>query len=201
MASAIDSLTSSSPTSTSSTTTDRFGELTSEDFVKIMFTELQNQDPLKPNDSNTLLQQFSSLRSIEADLSLQQNLQDVVKQGQLSTAGGLIGKTIQGYTANFDPVEGVVKSVSQSDSGPVLNLQSGWSVPFKNIASILDGSSTTTTTGSTTGGTTGGSGTTGTTDGSGGTGTTDPPVVPSTLPPNSGIPSGGTGSTSNTGAN
>lgn len=176
----------------------RFSELTSEDFVKIMFTELQNQDPLKPNDSNALLQQFSSLRSIESDLALQKNLQDVVKQGQLSTAGGLIGKKIQGYTEQFDAVEGVVKSVSQSDDGPVMNLANGWRVPFKNIASILDPTQTTTTgTGSNNG--SGSSGNGSGTNGTGSTGSTQPGVTPSTTPPNSGLPGGGTGSTSNGG--
>jgi hypothetical protein len=90
-----------------------------------MFTELSNQDPLKPNDSNTLLQQFSSLRNIEANLSLQDKLGAVVSQGQLSTAGSLLGKYISGYTDNFVPAEGIVKSVSQSSDGPVLNLANG----------------------------------------------------------------------------
>ncbi len=116
----------------------RFSELNSEDFVKIMMTELTNQDPLKPNDSNTLLQQFSSLRNIEADISLQSKLTDVVSQGQLSTAGALLGKYVQGYTENFDPAEGVVRSISQTADGPVLNLVNGASVPFKNVKSILD---------------------------------------------------------------
>ena len=135
----------------------QFSQLTSEDFVKIMMTELTSQDPLKPNDSNALLQQFSSLRNIESSLALQNKLTDVVSQNQLSTAGSLLGKYVQGYTDNFDAVEGTVKSISQTASGPVLNLASGARIPFKNIANILDRSSTTTT------GTIGTNGTTGTT--------------------------------------
>jgi flagellar basal-body rod modification protein FlgD len=114
----------------------RFNELTSEDFVKIMFTELSNQDPLKPNDSNTLLQQFSSLRSIESNLTLEQKLGDVVTQNQLSTAGALLGKYVAGYTANFDPTQGTVTSISQTASGPLLNLSNGAQVPFTNIQQI-----------------------------------------------------------------
>lgn len=177
----------------------RFSELTSEDFVKIMFTELQNQDPLKPNDSNALLEQFSSLRSIESDFALQKNLQDVVKQGQLSTAGALLGKTVQGYTANFDAVEGVVKSVSQSDEGPIMNLANGWRVPFKNIASILDPTQNTNTGTGNNNGSGNNNGNGSGTNGTGTTGSTQPPVIPSTTPPNSGLPGGGTGSTSNGG--
>lgn len=124
----------------------RFGQLKSEDFVKIMFTELTNQDPLKPNDSNTLLQQFSSLRNIEADISLQKKLGEVVSQGQLSTAGALLGKYVQGYTENFDPTEGVVRSITQTADGPVLNLVNGARIPFKNVHSIFDPPTATTPT-------------------------------------------------------
>jgi flagellar basal-body rod modification protein FlgD len=116
----------------------RFNQLTSEDFMKIMFTELSNQDPLKPNDSNTLLQQFSSLRSIEADLALQTKLSDVVSQNQLSTAGALLGKRVAGYTETFDVTDGIVRSISQTSDGPVLNLSNGARVPYKNVQTILE---------------------------------------------------------------
>jgi flagellar basal-body rod modification protein FlgD len=144
---------------TSSGIASQFSQLTSEDFVKIMMTELTSQDPLKPNDSNSLLQQFSSLRNIESSLSLQNKLTDVVSQNQLSTAGSLLGKYVTGYTENFDAAEGIVGSVSQTADGPVLNLKTGARIPFKNVQEILE--PPTDTTGTT--GTTGTNGTNGTT--------------------------------------
>lgn len=116
----------------------RFSELTSEEFVKILFTELSNQDPLKPNDSNALLEQVSSIRSIESDLALQNKLQSVVTQNQLSTAGALLGKYVSGYTDTFEPVQGLVRSVSQTRDGPVLILASGARVPFDNVDQIRE---------------------------------------------------------------
>ena len=50
--------------------TSRFTELTSEEFIKIIFTELQNQDPFKPNDSGALLEQLNSIRSSESDIEI-----------------------------------------------------------------------------------------------------------------------------------
>jgi flagellar basal-body rod modification protein FlgD len=128
---------------TSSGIPSQFSQLTSEDFVKIMMTELTSQDPLKPNDSNTLLQQFSSLRNIESSLALQNKLTDVVSQNQLSTAGSLLGKYVAGYTDNFDPAEGIVGSISQTADGPVLNLTTGARIPFKNVQQILNPPTTT----------------------------------------------------------
>ena len=46
-----------------------FGALDSEEFLNIMFTELQNQDPFEPNDSSALLEQLNSIRSIESDMA------------------------------------------------------------------------------------------------------------------------------------
>lgn len=134
----------------------RFNELTSEDFVKIMFTELSNQDPLKPNDSNALLQQMSSLRSIESDLALSKKLDAVVSQNQLATAGGLLGKYVTGYTDVFEPAEGIVRSVTQTLDGPVLNLVNGARVPFGNVTQFREPPAPTTPTTPTgnTGGTT-----------------------------------------------
>lgn len=115
-----------------------FSQLTSEEFVKIMFTELTNQDPLKPNDSNQLLQQMSSIRSIESDLELTRKLESIVTQSQLSTAGGLIGRTVSGLTYEGARVQGVVKSISMTADGPVMNLPNGVRLPFSRVDQIVE---------------------------------------------------------------
>ena len=176
IASSLDSTVSQAETAA---TPSRFNELTSSDFVKIMLTELSNQDPLKPNDSSALLQQFSSIRNIEADLALQTKLETVVTQGQLSTAGSLLGKYVVGFTDNFADAEGFVNSISQTASGPVLNLSDGSRVSFKNISQIYDplggtGNPTTNPTTNPTGNTTGTPPT---------NPPTTPPVEPSYVPP------------------
>jgi flagellar basal-body rod modification protein FlgD len=110
-----------------------FSALNSEQFVKIMFTELSNQDPLKPNDSSALLQQMSSLRSIQSDIDLSTKLQTIVSQNQLAGAGGLIGRYVSGIAEDNTRVAGRVDSVSSTTEGPVLNLDSGARVLFSNI--------------------------------------------------------------------
>ena len=41
-----------------------FGALDSDEFTKLILTELGNQDPLEPNDTKALLEQLSIIRSI-----------------------------------------------------------------------------------------------------------------------------------------
>lgn len=117
--------------------TSRMSELTSDQFLKIMFSELTRQDPLKPNDSNALLQQMSSIRTIEANLALERKLDTLVAQNQLSNAGGLIGAFVSGLSESNARTEGQVVSISQTKDGVVLNLANGQRMPMKSVDEIF----------------------------------------------------------------
>jgi len=135
---AIDPLSDTLDTSSIQPASDAFSDLTSEDFVKIMFTELSNQDPLKPNDSNALLQQMSNLRSIQSDLDLSDKLNSLVSQNQMSSASNLLGKVISGVSEDSERVIGVVSTVSRTDDGPVLTLTDGTRVHFDQVDELAD---------------------------------------------------------------
>jgi len=134
----MDALTSLDPAQLSSATPNAFSELNSEEFVKIMFTELGHQDPLKPNDSAALLQQMSSLRSIQSDIELSNKLQSLVNENQLASAGNMIGRLVSGLTEDNLRVYGTVISVSRTDHGPILNLNNGFRVPFSSVDEMTD---------------------------------------------------------------
>lgn len=118
--------------------TNRFNELSSEDFMKIIFTELQQQDPFEPNDSSALLDQLNSIRQIESDISMTEKLENIVFQNQLSSAGNLLGKTVQGILPTGDRVAGSVLSVLREGDTVSLELSSGWLLPMDNVEIIVD---------------------------------------------------------------
>lgn len=120
------------------TTSNPFGELTSGEFLKIMFSELANQDPLAPTDSKALLEQIGTIRSIESDISLKASIETLVKQNGLSAAGGLVGKYVTGLTTSGLRVDGLVLSVKSTREGPVLNLSSNYALPFDRVEDIID---------------------------------------------------------------
>lgn len=122
-----------------SVTRNAFQDLTSESFVKVLFTELANQDPLKPNDSAALLEQMSSLRSIESDLKLSQKLDELVSRNEMASASGLLGRAVSGLDEQGGRVRGVVRSVSATDGGPVLTLRSGARVAFDSVDEVTWG--------------------------------------------------------------
>ena len=121
-----------------SPTANAFSGLNSEEFIKIMFTELSNQDPMQPNDSKDLLDQLSSLRSIQSDMDLGNRLSALVTQNELSAASGLIGRQISGLDENFNRVQGVVASVSRTEFGAVLTLRTGSRVPMSYMDQVQE---------------------------------------------------------------
>jgi flagellar basal-body rod modification protein FlgD len=119
------------------TSANAFSSLTSESFVKIIFSELGHQDPLQPSDSKALLEQLSSLRNIQSSMDLSSSMGALVSENQLSAASGLIGKSISGISEGADRVTGVVKSVSRTSDGAILNLVSGDKVRMSNVDLVL----------------------------------------------------------------
>ena len=98
--------------------TSRFSDLSSEQFIEVLFAELQNQDPFQPSDSGALLEQLSSLRNIESQLSLQTQMETLVSQNQLASAGNLIGKLVAGLdNLNMNRVTNVASSELLANAG------------------------------------------------------------------------------------
>lgn len=134
--SAVSALTSNAGSATSAP--NRFNDLSTEEFIKIIFTELSNQDPFQPNDSAALLEQLNSIRSIESDMRLTEQLQSLVTENQLASASGMIGKFIGGLTAQNDRVAGFVVSVIRQGDDITLELDNGWLVPVTGVETVID---------------------------------------------------------------
>ncbi len=113
--------------STSSTTPSAgaFGNLKTDDFLKVMMSELSHQDPFQPQDSSKLLEQMSSLRNIESQLSLQKSIESLVLNNQISSAGTMIGKVVSGLNDKNQAISGLVTSVRVASGKVVLELDSG----------------------------------------------------------------------------
>ena len=130
---AVDALTGNQ---TSASGVSSFSGMSSDDFMKIVLSELSKQDPLKPNDTSALIQQISQIRSIQSDIDLSSTLKSLVKDDQFSTAAGLIGTNISGLTETNVRVTGIVTAVSRTDNGAVLTLLSGDRVPMSKVDEI-----------------------------------------------------------------
>ncbi len=117
-------------------TNNAFGELSSEEFINILVTELTQQDPFEPNDSAAILEQLSSLRNIESQISLQDQLKTMVDQNAISSASGMIGQLVKGLDANNQAIEGIVDSVVIENGNPILKLSDGKRIEASRITDV-----------------------------------------------------------------
>ena len=94
-------------------------------FLSLLTTQLKNQDPLSPLDTNQFTQQLTQMTGVEQQLLGNQLLQQLVtEQAGLTQAAGLIGKTVtaNGATSNDPQISGVVNAVQQINGQTVLTI-------------------------------------------------------------------------------
>ena len=111
-------------------------ELKTEDFIKMMITQLQNQDPMEPAKNQELLAQMSQIGQLQSATSLQESLKGMVLQNQIGSAAALIGKSVEGLDTNDDPISGLVTSVRVESDGVSLELDNGTRLPLTRVTSI-----------------------------------------------------------------
>ena len=136
--SAIDTLLSGSSSIASvSASSDRMNELTMSDFIKMMVAELENQDPMNPMNNTEMLQQISQIRSITSNDQLTNSIGSLTLGQALSTASGLIGKTVTGVNSIGEEVEGKVDKVTIESGEAVIHV--GYSnIKVGSISSIKE---------------------------------------------------------------
>jgi flagellar basal-body rod modification protein FlgD len=110
--------------------------LQTEDFIKMMITQLQNQDPLEPAKNEQLLAQMSQIGQLQSSQQLQESLKSMVLQNNLGAASSLIGKTVQGQLDNGEAITGVVNSIKVENDNVTLELDSGHTLKLDRITSI-----------------------------------------------------------------
>ena len=111
-------------------------QLNVNDFINMMVTQLQNQDPLSPESDSDLMQQMSQIGQLQTATQLQTTLTTLGLQTSLAAAGNLIGKTVQGLDSNGAQQTGVVDSVQVVNSTVSLQLDTGSVLSMSNVTSI-----------------------------------------------------------------
>ena len=111
-----------------------FGALTSESFLKLLITQLQNQDPSEPLGNEELLNQLATMRNLQANIELSDALKAITTNQQLSTAAGFIGKQVQGFGPD-EEIRGIVDRAFLRDGVAYVGIGSE-ELPFSRIVSV-----------------------------------------------------------------
>lgn len=129
------------PSTSSSTGTTGKNSVNAQDFYKLLITQLQSQDPMKPADNQAILQQVSMIKQLESSDQLTKTLGGMSTDQRLGSTSALIGKYVTGTpdTAGGDstPIEGVVVAVSYtSDGQATLELHNGQRLPADHVQAV-----------------------------------------------------------------
>jgi flagellar basal-body rod modification protein FlgD len=120
-------------------------DLKGEDFIKMMITQLQHQDPLEPAKNEELLAQMSQIGQLQSTTQLQESLKGLVLQNQIGAAGNLIGKTVEGLDDRNEKVKGLVNSVRVARDQVYLELDNGKTLQLARVSTIAKTATSTTT--------------------------------------------------------
>jgi len=122
--------------------------LNSEDFLKIMITELTNQDPFEPMKNQELLNQMSTLQQMQSNMDMTEsfnsligNFQSLLTQDSLSTATKMIGQLVSGPSTSGQPAIGRVVAVNLVGHDVLLELDTGQAIKWTDLQRLGGNSS------------------------------------------------------------
>jgi flagellar basal-body rod modification protein FlgD len=115
---------------------DALRDLDMDQFLQLMITELQNQDPLNPLENAEILQQISQIREIGATGRLTETLESVLLGQNLTSATSMIGKTVKALSDDAKEVSGLVDRVSVTDGETRLHIGDK-AIRLKNVREVL----------------------------------------------------------------
>lgn len=102
-----------------------------DDFLKLLTTELRNQDPLSPMDNKDFISQMAQFSSLEQMNNVAKSMENMnanmtilFQHSLLSQGAALIGKQVAGMDSSGETlIEGTVEAVKWLDGNPQLQLR------------------------------------------------------------------------------
>ncbi|WP_354699794.1 hypothetical protein DSM112329_00051 [Paraconexibacter sp. AEG42_29] len=95
---------------------------TSDTFLKLLVTNLQHQDPTKPQDSNEYVQQISQMTMVEQLTKLAKTSEVATKDQNVASVIALLGHSVTYVGADEQPVTGNVTKVDVTGDSPTITV-------------------------------------------------------------------------------
>jgi len=106
-------------TASTTTTANSLGKDT---FLKLLVAQLKYQDPLKPSDPQSFLAQTAQFTSVEKLEELTAQMAASARTASVSTAAGLLGRTVTFALPDGTSATGVVSSAQPTADGVQLKV-------------------------------------------------------------------------------
>jgi flagellar basal-body rod modification protein FlgD len=116
-------------------TTSITGAEARDQFLHLLVTQLQNQNPLEPTSQEDFLQQLSTFSMVEGIETLNARFDQMLKIQELSQGAELVGKTVE-FASSDGTSTGVVQKARVVDGSIVLTVN-GKSVPIDDVYAVV----------------------------------------------------------------
>jgi flagellar basal-body rod modification protein FlgD len=120
---------------TSTTTAAPSQEMNSDMFMSLLITQLKNQDPSSPMDTNAMITQTTQLATMEKLASMESLTQENFSLQMRGVAASLIGETVTYTGADDASVSGVATAVSFVSGVPTVTV-GDVDIPLDSITGI-----------------------------------------------------------------
>ena len=104
-------------------------------FMNLLVTQLKNQDPSSPMDTNAMINQTTQLSMMEKLTQLATDSSQGLSMQQRAAAAALLGKAVTYLAADGTSTTGTASGVSYGGSAPTVTI-GGSSVPLSSITGI-----------------------------------------------------------------
>ncbi|MCG2594956.1 flagellar hook capping protein [Ramlibacter sp. XY19] len=122
-----------SPVSASAPAVSQASSLGLQDFLKILLTQLNYQDPLKPMDNQEFMAQMAQFTALEQSQRLNDKLDLLIANQAALQSVGLIGRTVD-VTTEGGKVTGTVTSLSLQGEQPKVSVSTSTGTVLADVA-------------------------------------------------------------------
>jgi len=110
------------------------------DYMKLLVTQLQNQNPLEPLDNNQMASQLAQFSQLEQLESMNSNFAKVLSTAERSYANSLMGKEVSFLSTNEEGTKevknAVVEQVVNDVDGQIMLVAGGEILGLEDVISV-----------------------------------------------------------------
>ncbi len=122
------------------TTSTGNSSLGKDEFLKILMTQLQNQDPLNPMEDKEFIAQMAQFSALEQTTNMASMLEKFINLQSRDTIlqySEMIGKQIE-WKNSEEVGKGIVKSIKRNEAGIILELDNGDAILSSYVTKVSE---------------------------------------------------------------
>jgi len=110
------------------------------DYMKLLVTQLQNQNPLEPMDNNEMASQLAQFSQLEQLESMNSNFASILATTEQTYAASLIGKEVSFMTQTTDGAQeltrGTVQEIYNNMDGEIVLSVEDYAINLDDIVTV-----------------------------------------------------------------